>query len=434
MIHHRGFRRFVQYWASVIEKAVDLDFFAKMRISDLVVAAEEFDSTQAPECNAFLRFIDNYSKHEESSDAAIRVMTYHQAKGLDFDMVILPDLLGNSLFKPRLQDLLVGGEPESPDWLLKAPRKAIAEGDANLSAAVNEERARRCYGELCTLYVGLTRARYALYMIGLDKAGENSISSFLCGRLAGPAGMDDSTSLRFGEYEPAAVYEQGERDWHTAIKAGKSVAEPETSHQKPVAVGQKALQRIEPSYREELNRSVSFMFDAGRRQALETGTAIHSLFEKVGWIEECNIEDMTDQWLAGEEWPEEVTRVVIPAFQKAVNSPAVAEALSRPAVNSDLWREKHFEVLLDGKLVSGVFDRVTIDYSADGKVENAQIFDFKSDRAPDEADLEDLARKYRPQLDIYDRALQKILGIDSSRVALRIIFTHAAQVVTLKSR
>ncbi len=434
MIHNEGFRRFVLHWSSVLRETVQLDDFAHLRIEDINVAAGEFDASHDPDCNAFLRFIDNYTRHEEATVSAVRVMTFHQAKGLDFDVVILPDLLGNALFRPKLQELLVGGRQEVPDWLLKMPRNVIAEGDPVLREAIEAERARRCYGELCTLYVGLTRAKRALYMLTLQNAGENTAGAFLCRRLSGKAGVDDSVRARIGEHEFAIVYETGKRDWYDELPP----AEPERAvvgqnRDKPVNIGKRKLERVEPSRSEESAADVSFVFDTRRRRSMEIGAAMHALFEKVEWIEDFDEDAAVGQWLKEEKRPDHVVEAVVSEFRAALRARAVREVLQKGQGRRSLWREKRFELLLGNKLIAGAFDRVAISYDRSGGISDATIVDFKSDRIDEAADPAETAAKYWSQLDAYEKALQKILGIPGSLISLKLVFTHAAQVVDLKT-
>ncbi len=434
MIHEEGFRRFVIYWSQVLREVVELDDFERLRIEDFSVAAGEFDVSHDPDCNAFLNFIDNYTRHEEATISAVRVMTFHQAKGLDFDVVILPDLLGNALFRPKFDRLLAGGRQEDPDWLLKMPRKVIVEGDPFLNEALEAERARRCYGELCTLYVGLTRAKRALYMVTLQDVGEHTAGAFLCSRLSGKAGIDDSVRVRLGEHELSVVYEAGKRDWHDELP----LEEPDqavsvSGEDKPVHIGKRKLERMEPSRSEEPTDGISFIFDIRRRLSMEIGTAIHSLFEKVGWIEQTDEDDVVGRWLEEENPPPRVVEAAVPEFRAALRAHAVKNVLRKGPGEQLLWREKRFEMIMGSKLVSGAFDRVVISYGREGRVSAATIIDFKSDGIDGRADAVKTSEKYRSQLETYEKALRKMLCIPARPVSLKLVFTRSAQVVDLKT-
>jgi ATP-dependent exoDNAse (exonuclease V) beta subunit len=98
-----------------------------------------------------------------------------------------------------------------------------------------------------------------------------------------------------------------------------------------------------------------------------------------------------------------------------------------------LWREKAFELMLDGSVVAGQFDRVVIGHDAGGRPVNATILDFKSNRIESDDALHRTATAagYRDQLGLYATALQRILGPSLTHIAQALLFTRAGRVVVL---
>ena len=58
-----------------------------------------------------------------------------------------------------------GMQSRTPKWVLELPSEGICQGDSVLREAYAGARAEASYENLCKLYVGLTRARYGLYVI-----------------------------------------------------------------------------------------------------------------------------------------------------------------------------------------------------------------------------------------------------------------------------
>jgi ATP-dependent exoDNAse (exonuclease V) beta subunit len=58
----------------------------------------------------------------------------------------------------------------------------------------------------------------------------------------------------------------------------------------------------------------------------------------------------------------------------------------------------------------------------------AIITDYKSNRISRAAEFERAIRVYRPQLELYRRALAAILGLAEARIGLQILFTRAGRV------
>ncbi|MCX6998208.1 MAG: UvrD-helicase domain-containing protein, partial [Kiritimatiellaeota bacterium] len=78
-IQEDGFQRFFRHWRAELERAQPLNAYEHRRLDELLIAAGVFDATRAREVNAFLRYMDDYQTHEPTAEAAVRVMTIHQA-------------------------------------------------------------------------------------------------------------------------------------------------------------------------------------------------------------------------------------------------------------------------------------------------------------------------------------------------------------------
>jgi ATP-dependent exoDNAse (exonuclease V) beta subunit len=80
----------------------------------------------------------------------------------------------------------------------------------------------------------------------------------------------------------------------------------------------------------------------------------------------------------------------------------------------ELWRERRFAVVLDEQgeqsLVQGAFDRVHLTYR-DGAPVGAEVIDFKTGRVDPE--------RYRPQMEVYRRALAALTGLPAEPGSIR---------------
>ena len=109
-----------------------------------------------------------YASPTNSSDVSVELMTIHKAKGLEFDVVILP-----SLHKEGSNDisqlLLFTERPESNHGigLVIAPIKSFAESHDPIYQFIQREEKRKADYELCRLlYVAVTRAKCHLHILG----------------------------------------------------------------------------------------------------------------------------------------------------------------------------------------------------------------------------------------------------------------------------
>jgi ATP-dependent exoDNAse (exonuclease V) beta subunit len=75
------------------------------------------------------------------------------------------------------------------------------------------------------------------------------------------------------------------------------------------------------------------------------------------------------------------------------------------------------------ELWTGAFDRVVLN-RAGGRVQSAELIDFKSDRVEGAA-LAQRAEGYRPQLEAYRRVLARMTGLQPATIRASLLFLHA---------
>jgi ATP-dependent helicase/nuclease subunit A len=403
----------------------------------MVNAAAEFDSRGERDCNAFSQFINSYEMHEPPGSNAVSVMTIHQAKGLGFDVVVLPDLQKVDMGTARHRDFVLKCDRmEKLEWVLKMPHKVVARNDAVLAACLRSADETACFDALCVLYVALTRARQGLYMITSPPA--RSASSFppaalLKMQLGGEDQAEKSLSGMVEGGKSSCLYERGERYWYGEEKReeveggkGKEVELPAGFNKFPAQ--RRSLLNVIPSAEMRMEKSAHLLFAKTARGGRELGTAVHELFERVSWYGEVDMEELVQEWLASSSAGRDVKKKAVEQFRRALESVDVQQALSRPHGDARLWREKRFEVVLDDRWLTGVFDRVVVVRDEEGKLLSATVVDFKSDEVVFALEVPGRAEKYRVQMLLYRDALSRILQVAPDRITLRLLFTCPGKV------
>jgi ATP-dependent exoDNAse (exonuclease V) beta subunit len=129
---------------------------------------------------------------EDPSAAAVRVMTVHQAKGLEFDAVFLPEL----------DEELLGQPPNAIFWsdepagdvvgVLRYASKEVQEHlPDELRRRFRDRTVRAVREAYCLLYVALTRAKHALYLITApSKPNERTVPKTFAGVLRAALGAE----------------------------------------------------------------------------------------------------------------------------------------------------------------------------------------------------------------------------------------------------
>jgi ATP-dependent helicase/nuclease subunit A len=363
-------------------------------------------------------------------------MTIHQAKGLGFDVVILPDLQKGDMATALYSDFILRRDRMGkPEWILKMPHKVVARNDVVLAECLQAADEAACFDALCVLYVALTRARQGLYIITSPPA-RNATSfppaAFLRMQLGGEKQTEESLSGTVGGGKCNCFYERGERYWYEEKKEGV-VGGDEKEAELPAGFNEfpsrrRALLNVLPSAETGMGKSASLLFAEAAHGGRELGVAIHELFERVSWYGEVDEEELIREWLASSLARQEVKKKAVEQFRHALKSAEVQQALSRPHGDAWLWREKRFEVVLDDRWLTGVFDRVIIVRDEGGKALSATVVDFKSDEVVFALEVPGRAEKHRGQMLLYRDALSRILQIAPNQITLRLLFTCPGKV------
>jgi len=429
-----GFQSFLRLWTRRLNAACPLDAHTRIRLAELAGAAGEFDRTGSADADAFLRFIDAYEGQQPAGHGAVRVMTIHQAKGLGFDVVILPELTGRDMTRADRLDLVFGRDPAThlPAWALKMPRRIVAESDPVLRAETEAADADACFDELCVLYVAMTRARRGLYLITSDPgphARAFTPAVLLKTRLADETGARGDPPTP--EVKAEVLYQSGAPDWYRRVpRAARPPAAPPPAPGLPApepTTGARLIY-VQPSAQEQTVRRAAWLFAAESRDVLDFGRAVHELFEQVEWAETTDAEAVIGKWLETAAAGEEVKRDACRQFRDALAAGEVARALARPDGEVELWREKPFEIVLGNRFVTGTFDRVTIVRRPGDEIAAVDVLDYKSDRIGRAREFQQAVEAYRPQLALYGEALSRILHVEPARITRRLLFTRAGRV------
>lgn len=334
--------------------------------------------------------------------AHVQVMTIHQAKGLEFDAVIIPQLAGGA--RPMERDLLAWDEEieESGASVLRVaaqPRKGEKTEKYEL---IRESQRGREEHELKRLfYVGCTRAKNELYLFGSAKLKAGSevqrpwAGSFL--RLIWEnVAQDFESALRRSPLQ-RALFAETPAEARTNLRRLPATWRP-----------QRLARSVEwkPPYRQSVASLQTVTYEWVSDTARHIGTVTHSLLRRAAGGSE-----VPRDLIAGE-----LKRLGVPAAEEAE---AVARVLR--AVENTLGSERgrwalaehaqsRWEWPIGGKvgdeLVAGTIDRMFRD--ADGRL---WIIDFKTSEhqgARLEKFLNEEQRRYRPQLESYATILSRM--------------------------
>ena len=440
-LHREGFESFLQLWIDrLTENGTVLDSFTRRRAEELLIAARQFDSGGSRNVNEFLRFAESYTIREPGTKGVINVMTIHKSKGLGFDVVILPDLAGNSLTTVR-DDVAVHRNLESREveWVFDLPPKFIAEADPVLAEHLRDESADSCYEALCKFYVALTRAKRGLYCI-TDPPPKKSTTTNFVTLLNQSLGKNDPAETTIGDLSGDLIWSSGDPKWHSSsktqsAKSVKSVVERPLAPA-PIRSTRQRPQRRTPSGSEIHEVTADQLFSRSGTHARDFGTAVHAIFEQIEWLgADDDPAALYANWEEAASVPEALREDVCNEVRAALKSSEVRAALARPSADARCWNERPFEVILakssevlakgEGDWLSGTFDRVVIESN------KATILDFKTDRVETPEDITKKTVGYRSQLETYRKVLARMTDLPDEAITCQLLFTKPRQIITV---
>jgi len=418
-IHAKGFEETAAGWVRRLEPHLRPDDgFSRERGGQFTTAARLFDESGSRDVAEFAAFVKQYTVREPESAAVIRVMTVHKSKGLGFDVVVLPDLEGTKL-EQRRGGLAVQKNPDrSVAWVLELPNEIFRARDPVLAEHVRAAEMEAAHEAISLLYVAMTRAQRAMYLITVRPG--SSASRNYPQLLAHTLGALESP-VRIGRQMFTGAWAEGDADWPAGLP--RSVITPPRGGEASVLAENEAargLRRVarRPSDQRAGRVEVSSLFSLEAGGAARHGIVLHALLAEVEWIESGEISAWTTAWRA-----RGVPAAVVAEVIECLRSEALADVFVRRNDRAEVWRERAFEVVLDGSWVSGVFDRVVVERDETGRAARAVVFDFKTDRWPGEKGGAAVVARYGRQLNLYRMVVARLTGLPPARVEGELVFT-----------
>lgn len=434
------------------KKALELldRYLSKKQNMPMTILTEEFltetdgykifhETQRHANIKKFLRILENYesdgmslieikeklirSKKSNESKAnvnsenldAVKIMTIHGAKGLQFPVVFLPSLDDANLPKT------------GPVFLDEVDNKIrfAYEDDASKRSRNNLfilRKEKESEEEKRLFYVAVTRAMDHLFMSGAVKRDDDRTQK-IKGRLSFIEESFPGSILGINRYNDVFGVIK-EKDFLSALKsspAGARTGRVFFSHDskrffsEPVYTDKVPLSRETPQW-VNVTEDVEIKREHGE-DWLALGIIFHKLFEEISKaiIDYRNINERTEMLLSNvlslRKRIDRFREVILNDFKKLDDSGLLSEIIM-PSDKS--FAELPFILQKGSKVYKGRIDRIII------KDNTAYIYDYKTFPVND-SEIEELIEKYRFQMNIYSEACR---GLFSLKTKGFIFFTH----------
>lgn len=439
-----GFGPAVLRWAKLL--APQCNERELSRLDQLVELAYRYDPQGSLRADRFIALVEQ-QKVSDPSAAPVRVMNVHQAKGLQFDIVVLPELHPD--LRGQTQAYICGrASPIEPvttvcGYAAQELWPLFPKPIQHLFEHSNDAHAVEM---LCMLYVATTRAVHALHMLLRPKeAKAPKPAKSLAGLIR--AALCDGRVLSPGE----VAFETGDPRWYQHLgkprlaKPTASSAQALSIQLKDASAGrQRGWQSVSPSQLEGGGTlRLADVLRPARNAGQDFGTLIHAWLSQLVWLEEGLPSDAQLRRIAVEQvgWQRDVTEE-IKGLRAWLQRPALKQMLSRPEYAKtqlcacdrlEVENERRFALRQQGQLMSGSIDRLVLYYGGDDVI-GAEVIDYKTDSLA-EGDSAALAAKvefYRPQLMAYVAAVRRMYRMTATQCRARLVFLSSGDIVNLE--
>ncbi len=416
-------------------------------------------------------------KMEDPSGASVTLMSIHGSKGLQFDVVFLPEIDFEVLGQPLKYIVGYQNDDVLQEISLVMPyqseklRNVLFPQNSPFLRAIEVNERDRMRENFSLLYVAMTRAIYAMYLFIPPQQKEQKppfkrFGSLLRTALGGVYHADAEELIAW----------DGDPNWSQktpqALKNNESVSETMSeivqNPKKDAPVEPIAFRKNQFSSRDLVRRAPSNiedrrMVNLGKKldfsqQNTVNGSILHSWYEKIAWVENSLPSD--EELIAVARpygLPKDRLERLLRSFHSSLKSPKLESVLhwttyipmlsekvlragvlpkeriprtvSRKRPNDpeeirwEVYREKELAIRTETELLLGTLDRLIV-LRNEAQVFWADCIDYKTTRKINNPDvLEEKVRSHAPQMQDYRRMLHLHYRIPPTQISTHLVFS-----------
>lgn len=446
-----------------------------LNLQKLVIYAENYSAGGSFGLSGFLRYIDKLQKNGydlegaetvSENDNAVRIMSYHKSKGLEFPVVILADM--SAKFRKESKEKLPVNKTLGVGSL-----RFIAEENREIktfmhSAVIKKNEDENTAENLRLLYVAMTRAEEKLMLVGSVYNPQKKIKNLFYENSVGEENIHTAiknidsffdlvlfSMIKHPSFSalPFVNNLQGRTETYTDSKieihfceepkVSEEIIEKENSYLPDSALTEKIKEKvsfvypfdylsgidvkytassIDKTYESEYfaSENPSFLSE-NKITPANRGTLIHKFMEVCDMKKaSLNIDAETERLIQNGTFTQEEAKAL---DKNKIRKYFKSDMFARVLGAEKFLREKEFTMSVPLNLVlnepksfdgeSAVVQGVVDGFIVNG--ENGEIIDYKTDRVKS---AEELCERYKTQMWVYKKAAEECFGVKNVKVTL----------------
>jgi ATP-dependent exoDNAse (exonuclease V) beta subunit len=293
----------------------------------------------------FIEWLEHYGpaiEVKETQFEGVRIMTIHKAKGLEFEIVIIPETNWDRSGNKRKLLIPSYSDNARPDNIY------LRKYGKYLPGLADKEKELECIDDLNLLYVALTRAKTGIYILGYKRKRGNSGFWFerIKEKFAGKSlPYDEILERRFVIPEKKRI----ERVYSPVMQKPFTLREERDLY----SPTERGIEIIEPA----------------RRRGMELGDIVHKALSKIFWLDGLDIEkamnevidDIKRNWVKNPEDVEEIEIRLRKILRDTLTDPDLHFIFYRDTQNKECKNELDLYYEKEKSDVSAHLDRIIIE-------------------------------------------------------------------------
>lgn len=439
----------------------------QLRLEQLIQLAYQYERIETPRLRDFIDYVQT-QKISLPKVAAVRVMTIHQAKGLEFDAVFLPNLSRRFVNRQSTFVVKAADTVSDPDGVTRRVGGYLQQYlSKEWQLAFDKDAVGRLQDSLCNFYVAITRARQALYVYAAPSKNELQQWDSVLHSIFAPGSRDQADEMIYHSGTPDWYRDRDEPAWPQTLFPLDDIREdvasiPEIALHEDFFESDSVrkvrhLPGLRPSLASEARHvKLQKALEPAATFGTVAGTVVHRWFEDIRWINEYQFSRDRERQLALDVLTPEQMPLIhiddwIDRFERYLENPGVREVLSKEQYRLDevraatgrnlglsIHNERRILELVDGTLLKGTIDRLVL-VEDDSYVVAAEIIDYKTDffelfqrGANLEEWIELKKMRHRQQLMMYRDSISRMYQLPKERIAMTLMLLSADVVVNIE--